>query len=38
MADTRFHLRPEQESGKLLWLWVGVAVIVIVGVLAAVLR
>ncbi len=38
MADTKIHLRPEQESGKTLWLWVGAAVIVIVGVLAAVLR
>ncbi len=38
MADTKIHLRPEQESGKTLWLWVGAAVIVIIGVLAAVLR
>ncbi len=38
MADAKFQLRPEQESGKTLWLCVGVAVIVILGVLAAVLR
>ncbi len=38
MADTKIQLRPEQESGKALWLWVGVAVILIIGVLAAVLR
>ena len=38
MADTKIQLRPQQESGKSLWLWVGVAVIVVIGVLAAVLR
>ena len=38
MADTRIQLRPDEESGKGLWLWVGGAVVVIVGVLAAVLR
>jgi len=38
MADTKIQLRPEQESGKALWLWVGVAVIAIVGVIAVFLR
>ena len=39
MSDTRIQLRPDVESsGKGLWLWVGAAVVVIVGVLAAVLR
>jgi len=38
MADTKIQLRPDVESGKALWLWLGAAVVVIVGVLAAVLR
>jgi len=38
MSDTRIQLRPEEESGKTLWLWVSVAVVVIVGVLAVVLH
>ncbi len=38
MADTKIQLRPQVESGKGVWLWVGAALVVIVGVLAAVLR
>ena len=36
--DTKFQLQPDVESGKGLWLWVGVAAIVVGIVLAALLR
>jgi len=38
MSETKIQLRPDVESGKGLWLWVSLAVVVIVGALAVVLR
>ncbi len=39
MSDnSKVQLRPQVEEGRGLWLWVVMAVVVVVGVLAAVLK